>query len=82
MFGKLDPQILLFSTTSFPWLQKNVKKSVFMEELINSETAKLENGFYWEVLLREIIRSMFDEDGILSGAGGASCQMCLPFTMI
>ena len=51
-----------------------------MEELINPETAKLENGISIEngFVKVEIIWSMFDGKmaAILSGAGGASCQMC------
>ena len=51
-----------------------------MEELINPETAKLDNGISIEngFVEVEIIWSMSDGKiaAILSGAGGASCQMC------
>ena len=51
-----------------------------MENLINPETAKLQNGISLEngSVKVDIIRSIFDGKmaAILSGAGGASCQMC------
>ena len=51
-----------------------------MENLINSETAKLQNGISLEngSVKVDIIRSMFDRKmaAILSGAGGSSCQIC------
>ena len=51
-----------------------------MEDLINPDTEKLQNGITLQngVVKVEIVRSMFDGkmSAILSGAGGASCQMC------
>ena len=51
-----------------------------MEDMINPETAKLGTGIYLDrgLVVVDIIRSMFDGKmaAILSGAGGASCQMC------
>ena len=58
--------------------EENIR--LFMEDLINPETAKLENGISLEngFVKVDIIRSMFDGKmaAILSGTGGASCQMC------
>ena len=51
-----------------------------MEHLINPETAKLRTGISLDrgLVVVDIIRSMFDGKmaAILSGSGGASCQMC------
>ena len=51
-----------------------------MEDLINPETAKLENEISLEngFVKVDIILSMFDGEmaAILSDPGGASCQMC------
>ena len=51
-----------------------------MEDLINPDPEKLQNGITLQngVVKVEIVRSMFDGEmsAILSGAGGASCQMC------
>ena len=58
--------------------EKNIR--LFMEDLINPETEQLQNGISLKngAVNVEIIRSMFDGKmaAILSGAGGASCQMC------
>ena len=58
--------------------EKNIR--LFMEDLINPDTEKLQNGITLQngVVKVEIVRSMFDGkmSAILSGAGGASCQMC------
>ena len=52
----------------------------FMEDMINPETAKLRTGLSLDrgLVVVDIIRSMFDGKmaAILSGSGGASCQMC------
>ena len=57
--------------------EENIRK--FMENLINPETAKLQNAISLEIDSEkvDIIRPMFDGKmaAILSGAGGACCQM-------
>ena len=56
----------------------NIRK--FMEDIINPDTAKLGTGVSLDrgLVVVDIIRSMFDGKmaAILSGSGGASCQMC------
>ena len=56
------------------------KYQVIYGRLINPDTEKLQNGITLQngVVKVEIVRSMFDGkmSAILSGAGGASCQMC------
>ena len=51
-----------------------------MEDLINRETEKIQNGMSLEngMVKVDIIRSMLDRKmaAILYGAGGASCQVC------
>ena len=58
--------------------ERNIR--TFMEDLINPDTSKLSDGISTEYgpIIVEINRSMFDGKmaAILSGAGGASCQMC------
>ena len=81
LFVKISPQIL-FSLNNLLCAAKECEGNIrlFMEELINPETTKLENGIPIEnaCVKVEIIRSMFSGKmaAILSGAGGASCQMC------
>ena len=57
-----------------------------MEDLFNPDTSKLSDGITTEYGLVnvDINRSMFDGKiaAILSGAGGASCQMCTATRMI
>ena len=58
--------------------ERNIR--TFMEDLINPDTSKLSDGISTEYgpIIVEINRSMFDGKmaAILSGTGGASCQMC------
>ena len=59
--------------------EENIR--TFMEDMINPETSKLGEGLSIEggLVIVDIIRFMFDGNmsAILSGAGGASCLMCI-----
>ena len=54
--------------------EKNIR--LFMEDLINPETEQLQNGISLKMALLMWKLFVLCSTAILSGAGGASCQMC------